>query len=73
MAPVLSDTNNTFSQLAPPSVERYTPRSELGAKALPKAATKTTFGLLGWISTAPIWPTSSSPTRVHVFPASVDL
>ena len=72
-APVLSETKRTFSQLAPPSRLRYTPRSGFGAKGLPMAATYTRSGSSGWMRIAPLFPVRSSPMCVHVWPASVDL
>ena len=52
--PVLFETNRTFSQVTPPSIVLYTPRSSLALKALPIAATHTILLLVGSISTAPI-------------------
>src|SRR5208283_1748901 len=72
-APTESETNSTFFQVLPPSVERYTPRSLFGAKGLPSAATYTKSGLPGSTRTVAICPTSRKPENAHVFPASVDL
>src|SRR5437899_9419740 len=73
MAPTRSLTNRTLRQVAPPSCERKTPRSGLGPKGEPSAATYTRLGSFGWTLTAPIWPASRSPAKDHVLPASVDL
>ncbi len=43
-APVLSSTNRTFCQVAPPSFERKTPRSAFGPNVWPSAATYTRSG-----------------------------
>src|SRR5687767_15109620 len=72
-APVLSVTNSTFCHVRPPSFVRKTPRSALGLKGLPMAATNATFGSDGWTRTPPMCPDSRRPMCVHVFPASVDL
>ncbi len=47
IAPVLSDTNSVFFQVLPPSVVLKTPRSPLGLKMSPYAATQTVLGSLG--------------------------
>ena len=71
--PNQSEINKTFSQLLPPFKLLNTPLSELGSNGCPIAATKTIFGLLGCISTAPIRPEFCKPTFFHVLPASFDL
>src|ERR1043166_2751222 len=72
-APVLSEMNSTFRQVLPPSVVFNTPRSWFGLKALPMAATYTTLGFDGSMRTAPIWPASYKPAKLHVWPPSVVL
>src|SRR5437870_5323926 len=73
VAPVLSEMNNTFRQVLPPSVVLKTPRSALGLNALPCAATYATFAFTGSMRTAPIWPASYSPRSDQVRPPSVVL
>src|SRR3990172_454086 len=72
-APVESERYSTLRQVRPPSVERKTPRSTLGANGFPSAATKTRFGLVGCTRIVAICPTSRSPMKAQVRPASVDL
>ena len=45
-APVCSSRKSTFSQVRPPSVVRKTPRSGLGPKGWPRAATYTRSGVV---------------------------
>ncbi|PYQ68257.1 MAG: hypothetical protein DMF53_00510 [Acidobacteria bacterium] len=71
-APVLSSTNRTFSQLRPPSVLRNTPRSALGPKTCPWAATSTTSAFLGSIHRRPMWRLSASPRGSQVLPPSAE-
>src|SRR5215475_9734233 len=72
-APTLSDRKRTFFQVLPPSFVLKMPRSGFFLNALPTAATQATSGFVGWMRTAPIWPTSYKPTNDHVWPPSVDL
>ena len=53
-APAFSLTYRTFSQVSPLSVDRNTPRSSLGPKAWPRAATYTMLGSVGWMRTREI-------------------
>src|SRR5574343_386644 len=55
----------------PPSVVRYTPRSGLWLHSCPPAATYTTSGLVGCITTRLMVPVFSKPICVQVLPASV--
>src|SRR5690242_2642263 len=73
LAPVFSSTYNTFFHVRPPSVVLKSPRSGLGPRMLPCAATKTTSGFAASIAIRPMWRDSARPMRVHVFPASIDL
>ena len=72
-APVFSSRKSVFFQVFPPSVLLKTPRSALGAPYLPKLATNTMSGLVGWILIREMACESEKPTCVQVFPASVDL
>src|ERR1051326_812306 len=73
IAPTPSLLNRTFCHVAPPSRERYTPRSGFDVQALPIAATNTVFGFLGSTMMRPICFVFSKPRCRHVLPASVDL
>src|SRR5215467_12135951 len=73
MAPRSSLLKRTFCHVAPPSRERYTPRSGFDMYALPNAATKTIFGFFGSTMIRPICFVFSRPRCFHVLPASVDL
>src|SRR6266705_4163720 len=72
-APVLPSLNSTFFHVVPPSELLNTPRSSLGTLYLPKSATNTMSGLVGWIRIFAIASESEKPTWVQVLPASVDL
>ena len=73
LAPVFSSTNSTLFQLRPPSTVLKSPRSVLGPKMCPCAATSTMSGFVGWTWMREIWPACGRPTCVQVAPASVDL
>ena len=51
IAPESSLLNRICSQFCPPSLDRNTPRSLLGPKACPRAATYTRSGSFGWTRT----------------------
>src|SRR5450759_836303 len=72
-APVLLSRNSTLRQVLPPSVLLNTPRSSLGTLYLPKSATNTMSGFVGWMRIREIASDSLKPMCVHVLPASVDL
>src|SRR5258708_32379424 len=72
-APVLLSRKRTLRHVLPPSVVLKTPRSSLGVPYLPKPATTTTSGFVGWMRIFKIASESLNPICVHVFPASVDL
>src|SRR5262245_14512563 len=72
-APVFALRNNFRCQVLPPSVDLKTPRSSLSAPYLPKDATNTMSGFVGWIRILEIACEPAKPTCVHVLPASVDL
>ena len=73
VAPVSASTVRIAFHVPPPSVVLYTPRSPPLAQSGPIAVTYTTFELRG--STMTFWMCSefSSPMRLNVLPASVDL
>src|ERR1017187_8053500 len=71
--PLLSETYSTFFHDFPPSFVRKTPRSVLEANGFPSAATYAMFGLDGCTRNVEICPTSRSPVKLQVFPASTDL
>src|SRR3954463_13132209 len=71
--PVFSSTNRVLVQVLPPSLVRNTPRSGCGPYAVPSAHANTMFGSAGSMTTRPMRPVFSSPIRVQVLPASVDL
>ena len=70
IAAVRSSRKSTLRQVAPPSLLLYTPRSVFGALSLPKAATNTTCGLVGWMRIFEITLDDAKPTFVHVLPPS---
>ena len=71
--PALSLTNFTSCHDVPPSVVLYKPRSGFERHAAPRAATYTTFGLVGCTAMRPMCSVFSSPLADHVMPPSVDL
>src|SRR5215467_2032779 len=72
-APVLEPRSSTLRHVLPPSVVLYNPRSSLGTPYLPKSATNTMSGLVGWIRIFAMASEFLNPTCVHVLPPSVDL
>ena len=70
-APVESEIARTWSHVSPPSVVRNTPRSGLGPKGSPSAATKAMSASCGWTLMSPIWPEFGSPMWVHESPPLV--
>src|SRR6056297_1427522 len=71
--PVLLFTNNTFSQVSPPSVVLKTPRSGCSPQGEPMAPTYTTSGSVGSIITLWMCLVFSNPMDFHVLPPSKDL
>src|SRR5688572_10243605 len=71
MAPVLSSRYSTLRHVRPPSVLLNTPRSAFGAPCLPKAATNTISGFVGWMRILEMFSDDARPECVHVLPASV--
>src|SRR5260370_1359102 len=71
-APDLSSRCNTRLQDFPPSLERKTPRSGLGEKGSPNAATYTRSGFDGSTRMRAIDMVFSSPTCCHVRPPSAE-
>ena len=71
--PVSLLTNSVFFQVLPPSVVLKMPRSSLGPKGEPSAASHTVLVLKGWTLMPPTWPESFRPMNCQVLPASVDL
>ena len=69
-APASSLRYSTRSQVAPPSVERYTPRSGLRPKARPSAATYTVSGSRGCTRMRLMWRVASRPRWRHDSPPS---
>src|SRR5436190_13773166 len=72
-APDLPSLNSTFFHVLPPSALLKTPRSSLGTLYLPKSATNTMLGFVGWMRIFAIASESEKPMWVQVLPASVDL
>ncbi len=69
-APTSSLTNNTFSQVFPPSLERKTPRSGDDLNKSPNTAAYTMSGLSGRMRMRGIWRLSFNPACFQVLPAS---
>src|SRR5690242_3413158 len=72
-APVLSSRKSVRFHFLPPSLDLNSPRSSLGTLYLPKDATNTMSGLVGWMRILEIACESEKPACTHVLPASVDL
>src|SRR5215467_15406604 len=73
MPPEFSSLYKTLVHVFPPSVVRKTPRSALGPKVWPKAATYAMSGFLGCTAILPIARVSRRPAKFQVLPASMDL
>ena len=61
------------SQVSPPSVVRYSPRSSFAPHGWPSAATYTQSAFVGWMTMRPIACVSSRPFSSQVRPPSTDL
>ena len=73
VAPVFSSTLRTWLQDRPPSVVLKTPRSGLGPKSRPLAATQATSASSGCAMMRAMDCVSRSPMWVKVSPPSSDL